>query len=39
MRRFGRGDSGGAVRVSIVLYNDAERHRPAAEAVAELADG
>jgi cysteine desulfurase family protein (TIGR01976 family) len=37
MRRFGLGDSGGAVRASIVLYNDASDVDRLLEAVAELA--
>jgi cysteine desulfurase family protein (TIGR01976 family) len=39
MRRFGLGDSGGAVRASIVLYNTAEDVDRLVDAVAELAAG
>ncbi|HET6868223.1 MAG TPA: aminotransferase class V-fold PLP-dependent enzyme, partial [Solirubrobacteraceae bacterium] len=39
MRRFGLGDSGGAVRASIVLYNDRADVDRLIEAVAELARG
>ena len=36
MRRFGRGDSGGAVRASIVTYNDAADVDRLLSAVAEI---
>jgi len=37
MRRFGLRDSGGAVRASIVLYNDRDDVDRLVEAVAEIA--
>ena len=38
MRRFGLSDSGGAIRASIVLYNDREDVDRLIEAVAEIAN-
>jgi cysteine desulfurase family protein (TIGR01976 family) len=39
MQRFGLGDSGGAIRASIVLYNDRDDVDRLVEAVAEIASG
>jgi len=39
MRRFGLADSGGAVRASIVLYNDEDDVDRLVESVGELAAG
>jgi cysteine desulfurase/selenocysteine lyase len=39
MRRFGLGESGGAIRASIVLYNDRGDLDRLLEAVAEIARG